>query len=122
MTYILMVTIWNFSKIKDIETLHGLNLNNIKDYENRYKNSNKCTKEPHNQEDTDHIYPPVEKTVKTVLLQCEMLHSLPGRNCFFCVLQFSSGFMNNLYELDSTSELNSTLWELNHLQAKLCSF
>ena len=48
MTYILMGTIWNFSKITDIETLRGLNLNNlIKDYENRYKNSNSDFTEKH---------------------------------------------------------------------------
>lgn len=69
----LMAIIWNFSKITDIETLRGLNLNNLKDYENRYKYSNKfwlyrkacTTKEPHNQEDTDHIHQPGKKTVKT---------------------------------------------------------
>lgn len=49
------------------------------------------------------IYINLLKKQWKLLLQCEMLHSLPGRNCFFCVLHFSSGFMNNLYELDSTS-------------------
>lgn len=47
---------------------------------------------------------PTTKTLKIFLVQCKMLHFFPYRKLLY-TLQFSSGFMNNLYESANTSYL-----------------